>query len=373
MSSMAQKLNLHIGHGKTGTSAIQSYFAINSHHLEEQGICYPKLSDFSHSRAAQKKVSSGNLRAHSEGDQANWCRDQVLSSINSFPGFDSYIFSNETIFHHMNSFFNCLDEFTDLSITPIVHLSVRNPVEMIESEYQQLVKRHGYCDSIDDFVASRGYKCIHAEKSARLLEMLEQNGVDFRVYNYSLLKGSIINCICEGMGIDISGFEDLGTVVNRSMSASELQLLILTNRLYGEQVSAQISTRLVEEVDFIERDTVKYGNEAVAKLREVNQPFIQLINKYLPRDAGVQLDEQEGGCVLNCEMNEQQINIIKSILPEKQDHSGLGSAIAKIALSLNKVDNQAVKSKVLDLMHIAQKLHPSGPVIDQFLGAARKD
>ena len=59
------KLFLHIGHGKTGTSAIQSSLAIASERLAALGIEYPidtKLRD----RASQLEITSGNWKPKSE-------------------------------------------------------------------------------------------------------------------------------------------------------------------------------------------------------------------------------------------------------------------------------------------------------------------
>jgi len=53
------KLTLHIGHGKTGTSALQSFLALNENLLLEYGICYPK--NYTFDAAKKGYISSGNL------------------------------------------------------------------------------------------------------------------------------------------------------------------------------------------------------------------------------------------------------------------------------------------------------------------------
>jgi len=52
-------LYLHIGHGKTGSSALQSFLALNSNLLENYRIEYPEHASFEN--AINGKISSGNL------------------------------------------------------------------------------------------------------------------------------------------------------------------------------------------------------------------------------------------------------------------------------------------------------------------------
>jgi transposase InsO family protein len=59
MGCERQKIILHIGHGKTGSSYIQSSLALTAGRLREAGIEYPELRPFT--RAKQGRISSGNL------------------------------------------------------------------------------------------------------------------------------------------------------------------------------------------------------------------------------------------------------------------------------------------------------------------------
>ena len=53
------KLFLHIGHGKTGTSAIQSALAIASEDLAKRGVNYP-IQQSLRNRASRLEITSGN-------------------------------------------------------------------------------------------------------------------------------------------------------------------------------------------------------------------------------------------------------------------------------------------------------------------------
>ncbi len=55
----AKPVILHVGHGKTGSSALQSSLVLSSEALAKAGIFYPpSLSD---ARAMKGEVSSGNV------------------------------------------------------------------------------------------------------------------------------------------------------------------------------------------------------------------------------------------------------------------------------------------------------------------------
>lgn len=49
---------VHVGHGKTGTSFLQSIFALNKEVLKEHGFHYPEHP--SEKKAAKGLISSGN-------------------------------------------------------------------------------------------------------------------------------------------------------------------------------------------------------------------------------------------------------------------------------------------------------------------------
>ena len=52
------KLILHVGHGKTGSSYIQSFLALNKNMLKNNGFIYPEPNDIQ--KAIIGHVTSGN-------------------------------------------------------------------------------------------------------------------------------------------------------------------------------------------------------------------------------------------------------------------------------------------------------------------------
>ena len=49
---------IHVGHGKTGSSFLQSVFAMNYQKMKEVGICYPEHT--SNKIAIEGKITNGN-------------------------------------------------------------------------------------------------------------------------------------------------------------------------------------------------------------------------------------------------------------------------------------------------------------------------
>jgi len=84
------KLTLHIGTQKTGSSALQSFLALNSDLLADYGILYPEHSSFSSAKMGE--VSSGNLPS-GPNDWVNYIEKLQKKE------FKHILFSNEVLFN----------------------------------------------------------------------------------------------------------------------------------------------------------------------------------------------------------------------------------------------------------------------------------
>ena len=120
---MSPKLILHIGHGKTGTSYIQSALALNIHNLEKHGIHYPNNGSFS--LAIDARTTSGN------GDIIFKPKFKVTgTTLLSDEGFCTNL-ANEDRFKHFVLRHNCELE---------VILYTRNVFDMLTSAWGQRIK-----------------------------------------------------------------------------------------------------------------------------------------------------------------------------------------------------------------------------------------
>ena len=87
------KLFLHIGHGKTGTSAIQSALAIASEELAKRGISYP-IQPSLRDRASRLEITSGNWQPNPETSLS----DQLLEIGKKNKNNSKIVLSSESLF-----------------------------------------------------------------------------------------------------------------------------------------------------------------------------------------------------------------------------------------------------------------------------------
>ena len=146
-----KKVFLHIGHGKTGSTAFQCFMAKNYLNLIENNILYNKSELIEFNLALENKINSGNINPKDD-----WVRDSLLPVLKSKPNYKSYIFSNENLFHNLRPFFKYLNENLHIEKYEFeMILAVRNPSEMLLSEYNQNVKREGMDITYEQFLEEK--------------------------------------------------------------------------------------------------------------------------------------------------------------------------------------------------------------------------
>ena len=130
------QIYLHIGHGKTGTSAIQSAFAIAQKDLLKQGIEYP-IQNTDREKASQFAITSGNWIYNPKEPLAQELTRRTRERNNN----NSILLSSESLFWQLDSLFeDGFQELKDLNLH--VLLAVREIEEMLSSEYQQRQFQH---------------------------------------------------------------------------------------------------------------------------------------------------------------------------------------------------------------------------------------
>src|SRR5690625_5294909 len=169
-------LFLHIGHGKTGSSYLQSSFARSAGALRAAGVAYPLPRDAE--AAAAGSISSGNIRRFLEYQEA---------------GDKNLFFSGEGFFGHFirkPGQAIIKRRISDVSPDKIsVLLFIRDPVEHCCSSYQQIIKRRTSTASLSQqfqLYAMPG-RVITA------LDFCLELGADVTVCNYSAEKRNILN------------------------------------------------------------------------------------------------------------------------------------------------------------------------------------
>ena len=134
---------LHVGHGKTGSTYIQLFLALNAPRLLELGILYP---DSDATRAALAgEITGGNYKAR-----------PILDNIGRFarqpPETARLLFSSEALMREIpktEAFFPTLRSH---GLRASVLMFTRDPIEFLRAQYIQQVKRGGFTGSFDDYV-----------------------------------------------------------------------------------------------------------------------------------------------------------------------------------------------------------------------------
>ena len=275
---------LHIGHGKTGTTAIQSAFAIAQEDLLKHQIEYP-IQLIERERAAQFAITSGNWKHNPKESLAQELFRLSHENTNN----NSILLSSESLFWHLDSLFE--EESNKLKNLDLhILLAVRDIEEMLSSEYQQRVKRHGEKRPFEQFLRSRHFISSHHKKASEIINQLKRNEIKTTIINYSKHKNKITELIFETLQAPDAYPRNLvhGVVVNRSMSQKELSILTLINALFFTKfpwISARLSDALVKQLPNVQSQKCRLSEGSKSKLYEVNNEYIQNINSSLhPND-----------------------------------------------------------------------------------------
>ena len=378
------KLFLHIGHGKTGTSAIQSALAIASEDLAKRGINYP-IQQSLRDRASRLEITSGNWEPTSEVSLTN----QLLEIAKNNYKNSKIILSSESLFWLVPELIqnkSTWETHIDLHII----LAVREIEEMLSSEYQQRVKRHGDAMPLEQFLRARHFVSSHHAKAAEVIELIAQSNITNTIINYSEHKRDISQLIFK-----LIGAEDLyptsqmaGAIINRSLSRKELEILITINALYFSRfpwISARISDALIKNQPKLEAQQCKIAKQQLQKVYETNDPYLQTINAFL--DSKEQLKSlanlnQEIAQVDSPEQaqkirEEEAISVslmgdtlLQTLTNESKRKLSNDTVDAIIALSQS---GQVSKTTEVELLEVAKENRPQGQKLAQLLERARKE
>ena len=274
------RIVLHAGHGKTGTSAIQSALAISADTLLKNGINYP-INPSERQRAARFEITSGNWKHNPTISLSEQCLQLAASNSAGH----TIVLSSESLFWHLTDFVNQKEQW-DEAVEIHVILAVRDLEEMLSSEYQQRVKRHGESRPFEQFLRRRQFISSHHKKAAEVIEQLFKENISSTLINYSNHKSTISEKVFEAIGAkDLFPIERMsGLVINRSLSQKELQMLTMINALYYEQfpwISARLSDALAKKLPNIETQRSRISLQSLDKLYQTNDTYIQIINSRL--------------------------------------------------------------------------------------------
>ena len=378
------KLFLHIGHGKTGTSAIQSALAIASEDLAKRGINYP-IQQSLRDRASRLEITSGNWEPTPETSLT----DQLIEIAGNNQGELKIILSSESLFWLIPELIQNKSHW-ETHIDLHIILAVREIEEMLSSEYQQRVKRHGDAMPLEQFLRARHFVSSHHAKAAEVTELMAQANIKNTIINYSKHKQDISKLI-----FTIIDAEDLypadqmsGAIINRSLSRKELEILITINALYFRRfpwISTRISDALIKNQPQLEAQQCKIAKQQLQKVYETNNSYLQTINSFLdPSEQLTSLTNHSQGTYQEHSpeqaekiRKEESISVsligdtlLQTLTKESKRKLSNDTVDAIIALSQS---GKVSKTTEVELLEVAQENRPQGRKLAQLLERARKE
>lgn len=189
---------LHIGTPKTGTSALQKFFLDNRIELKNRGISYPKhaLGEYDISSGNGQEIINIGLKDGVE--KARAYLDKLVGKSDS----ESVLISTEAFYNH-----------PDLvrQIVPSAKIIVyfRNQLDLVESSYNQAVKRAGqkasFSTALKRVLASKE-PFYTGELILKWAELYGVNNIIFRVYEpESFVNGNIYDDFLSALGVSGGG------------------------------------------------------------------------------------------------------------------------------------------------------------------------
>jgi hypothetical protein len=274
---------LHIGAGKTGTSSLQSQFAINKDVLEKYNIYYPISKN--DKQAKNFKITSGNavdlaflLR---EKTSDNKMIERIIKGHILMAEGKNILLSSEIIqSFDYDKILICKNIAFVLGYQIKIIYYVRAIVDNLVSSYQQTIKRHGNTKNLDIFLKS--YRNKFRETIEKIDEIFGSSNII--VKNYDLVKDNIfLNFLQSILNIeDCSNFKIENKRVNRSLTKHELSFIKYLNYFFRSRVISTLVSNTLIHINPIAKYELLISKNDFEIVSNLYTQDLAVINSYLP-------------------------------------------------------------------------------------------
>jgi len=350
------KIFLHIGHGKTGSSYIQSSLALSQDALADRGLWYPTFHTFEQAKLGN--ISSGNIVPND-----TWCeyvREQAGKS-----SCENILFSNEQLFHVIHGDMETFGQLcSDFEVCVI--LFTRNPVAHLLSAYGQGVKRGGLVDSFD--VYSTRYQTVRRVEG--MIRQVTALNAELIIRNYSNHLDTLLEVFIDALGISGASplVEPPNRQVNRSLTRSELFVQQCFNRHYGQDSGRFVSDVFGNRLPEIASQAPAISPDIYATFARRMEKDIHSANKLIDHEEHYATEPFPGEEQKESDLHfsESQIDVlVESLSSELSRYAGLDEHVdmlRDVAILLEKhPDFNLVQAK--NLMELAHRIRPTGQLI----------
>ena len=266
-----KEIFVHIGHGGTGTSFLQSVFA------DQNAIAYPEI------HGTLKRVRAGAISTGNVGRKFDLRkllrRDE-----------DRILVSSEGLFGRLG------EDMSDLSALCLdskvkVLLAIRDPLDHMITSYGQFVKLGRTSESVDAFAAR--YR-VPKTVGNRIEAIMECN-CDLTVINYSRHSHELLGCVEDWLGV--SGLKATERArVNRSLTSSEISAMRQVIDLIGVDAK-RIGDKLCRLLPDIERDRVRMDEHSIMDFVARMRPMIASTNRLLSEKEQYEIQDDLSGYI----------------------------------------------------------------------------
>lgn len=353
---MQKKLILHVGHGKTGSSYLQSCLAFNRDKLLNFDIDYPLHKSIT-------KATAGNI---SSGNGKNFL--EIIPDLETASG--TILFSNEGLFGSLLK--RQKTQFIDLlnSETCILEVVIytRNLFEYAFSVWGQQVKRNRCVIDLDAFLLQSEIRRTTLFLILEWIELSKKYDFQLTIKNYSNHKTNLVNDFFSSIIRDDDFLLDAPPVeiVNRSLTIPEINFQRVLNNTMLEL--PPLSDALVDKLPGLKLSSLKCSREAYDFVVGENYKTIERINKYLDRREVIEIESpekvvSEGDSTDDFSLNSDQVEIISSYILHHFDRVAAAEVNNFRDIAMKISTNQANLEDALWLMEFALKFRPNGPGI----------
>ena len=351
--------------------------------LLRQRILYP-IEPIEREKAARFEITSGNWKQHPEQQLS----EQLVELSLTHKKHNCIVLSSESLFWHVTSLLDGTEHWRDHLDIQVI-LSVRDLEEMLSSEYQQRVKRHGEQRPFEQFLRNRHFVSSHHKKAAEVLTELDAANIPTTVINYSNNKRTIAELIFRAIGAEqlFPRVAMEGKVINRSLSQKELQTLTVVNALYHTKfpwISARLSDALAKQLPNVLSQKCRLSKNSRDKLYSLNREHLDVINQHLsPEEALTTRPQQpieEDPAIVRernqriREEEQQSLDLISSTLmvaiQQDQLSKRLSNGTVDALIQLSHSQEISQESRV-ELLEIAKLNRPQGQRLSKLLDQAR--
>lgn len=303
-------LYLHIGTPKTGTSALQHFFANNRKLLEGKGVYYPDLGfrfpDIGKHRNAHflsyKKYIEKKQRDY-ETEKA--IRDEGIQKLDeAFKSHDTILLSDEHIWNEKEMIGQTLpalkSHFAEQEVQIKVIVYLRRQDQVIQSFWAQKIKESSAI-SFEKYMEKEKYRFFRLDYAARIQEfadVLGKENVIVRCYEKQQYQGeqkTIMSDFLQILGLEITDeYKNSDKVYNISLEGAYLEVKRLFNTLPQFKSQKNYMMDLLKEqqaLDFqelaLERKKMYFSPEAEKEfMQKYEQENITVAKEYFNREDG---------------------------------------------------------------------------------------